>query len=126
MVSKKDGSRTQLACQFCTPRRRGGARQEAAVTPNLAAILCVGFVVLAAGSVPRAEETGTMKISISIDGKKIAAALIDSPTSRDFVSMLPLSVSLDDYGDPEKIAYLPRKLSTESAPAGSDPRTGHV
>ncbi len=42
-------------------------------------------------------------------------------TARDFASLLPLTLTLQDYAAAEKISYLPRKLSTESAPPGSDP-----
>jgi hypothetical protein len=67
-----------------------------------------------------------MKIRITIEGIELTGTLIDNPTSRDFVSLLPLTLNLDDYGDTEKISDLPRKLSTEGAPPGSDPSAGHV
>jgi len=71
-------------------------------------------------------EADSMKIRIRINGHEIAATLIDSATSRDFVSLLPLKLKFEDYGDTEKISYLPRKLSTEGAPPGSDPSVGDV
>ncbi len=67
-----------------------------------------------------------MKIRISINGNEMTATLIDSAASRDFVSLLPLKLTLEDYGETEKIGYLPRKLSTEGAPAGSDASVGDV
>ena len=67
-----------------------------------------------------------MKIRITINGNEIKATLTDNATSRDFVSLLPLKLNLEDYGETEKIGYLPRKLSTEEAPAGSDPSVGDV
>lgn len=36
-----------------------------------------------------------MKIRLSVDGKKITATLIDSKTTRDFVSLLPLTLTLN-------------------------------
>jgi hypothetical protein len=33
---------------------------------------------------------------------------------------------LEDYAGTEKISYLPRRLSTEGAPAGSDPSVGDI
>lgn len=54
------------------------------------------------------------------------ATLVDNATSRDFVSMLPLSLTLEDYASTEKISYLPRRLSTAGAPTGSDPAAGHI
>ena len=68
-----------------------------------------------------------MKIRFTIDGKELATATLrDNATARDFVSLLPVTVKLEDYANTEKIAYLPRKLSTDGAPAGSDPSVGDI
>jgi hypothetical protein len=67
-----------------------------------------------------------MKIRIRLEDKVITATLADNPTSRDFVSLLPLTLTLEDYAATEKISYLPRKLSTEGAPPGSDPAIGDI
>jgi hypothetical protein len=67
-----------------------------------------------------------MKIRLTIDGKAITATLIDNPTSRDFLSLLPMTLTLEDYAATEKISYLPRKLSTAGAPAGIDPSVGDL
>lgn len=66
------------------------------------------------------------KIRMIIDGQVIAATLTDNPTTRDLLSMLPLTLTLDDYADTEKIVYLDRKLSTAGAPAGSTPKAGTI
>ena len=39
---------------------------------------------------------------------------------------VPMSLTLEDYAATEKISNLPRKLSTEGAPAGSDPSIGDI
>src|SRR5688500_13888569 len=49
----------------------------------------------------------------------------DHPTSRHFVSMLPLRLKLEDLADKEKISYLPRKLRIKGSP-GSDPEDGDL
>lgn len=68
-----------------------------------------------------------MKIRFTIDGKEFASATLrDNATARDFLALLPVTVTLEDYASTEKIAYLPRKLSTEGAPAGSDPSVGDI
>jgi hypothetical protein len=72
------------------------------------------------------QEASTMKIRMKINGKSMTATLTDSPTTRDFIAMLPLTLKLDDYESTEKIAYLPKKLSTKSAPAGIDPDVGDI
>lgn len=67
-----------------------------------------------------------MKIRLTINGKAITATLIDNATARDFVSLLPMTLMLEDYAATEKISYLPRKLSTAGAPAGIDPSVGDI
>ncbi len=67
-----------------------------------------------------------MKIRLTINGKAMTATLSDNATVRDFVSLLPMTLTLEDYEATEKISYLPRKLSTAGAPAGSDPSVGDI
>jgi hypothetical protein len=54
------------------------------------------------------------------------ATLADNKTAQDFVSLLPLTLTLEDYAGTEKISYLPQKLSTNDAPPGSDPAIGDI
>ena len=49
----------------------------------------------------------------------------DNPTVRDFLSMLPLTVALEEFAGREKISYLPRKLRRGGSP-GSDPKSGDL
>ena len=49
----------------------------------------------------------------------------DNPTSRDFLSALPLRLSVEELAGREKISYLPRKLKTKGSP-GSDPENGDL
>ncbi|AQW32752.1 cyclophilin-like fold protein (plasmid) [Ralstonia syzygii subsp. celebesensis] len=63
---------------------------------------------------------------LTISGKAITAALNDSAAARDFAAQLPLTLVLEDYAATEKIAYLPRKLSTADAPNGFTPTAGDV
>ena len=67
-----------------------------------------------------------MKIRLRVADKVITATLLDSKATQDFISLLPLTLTLEDYAGTEKISYLPRKLSTEGAPAGSDPAVGDI
>jgi hypothetical protein len=57
-------------------------------------------------------EVGVMKIRVNIEGKTLTATLADNQTSREFVSLLPLKLKLEDFASTEKISYLPRKLPT--------------
>lgn len=67
-----------------------------------------------------------MKIRIEIEGTTLTATLNDTDAARDFASLLPLTITLEDYNATEKIADLPRKLSTTGAPPGSDPEVGDI
>jgi hypothetical protein len=66
------------------------------------------------------------KIKITVGETMLTATLNDSKTSRDFISLLPLTLTLEDYAGTEKISDLPRRLSTEGAPSGSDPSVGDI
>ena len=67
-----------------------------------------------------------MKIRMDVEGTVATATLDDNATSRDFVSLLPLTLTLKDYAETEKISDLPKRLSTEGAPPGSDPSVGDI
>ena len=68
----------------------------------------------------------TMKIRMTMAGKIITASLEESDSARDFFAMLPLTLPLEDYAETEKIAYLPGKLTTQTAPEGIDPQVGDI
>ncbi len=62
-----------------------------------------------------------MRIQIEFNGQSMTATLYDNPSARDFASMLPLDLTIEDYSTNEKIAYLPRKLTEEgSGPFGNE------
>jgi hypothetical protein len=67
-----------------------------------------------------------MKIRMDVDGTRITATLDDSATSKDFASLLPLTLSLDDYNGTEKISDLPKKLTTRGAADGVEPAAGDI
>jgi hypothetical protein len=72
------------------------------------------------------QEASTMKIRLSFAGKAVEATLLDNPTARDLHSLLPMTLTLEDYAATEKIGYPPRKLSTAGAPEGIDPSVGDI
>lgn len=92
-----------------------------------AILLAVFCLLIVTGAAPIAgHEATTMKIRMTVDGKVIEATLLDNATARDFLSLLPLTLTLEDYASTEKISYLARKLSTAGAPAGVDPAPGDI
>ena len=67
-----------------------------------------------------------MRIRLNVEGRSLTATLHDHATSRDFVSLLPLTLTLQDYEGTEKISDLPKRLSIKGAPKGSDPSVGNL
>jgi hypothetical protein len=72
------------------------------------------------------QEHGTMRIRLTIDGQVVEAILLDNATARDFLSLLPMTLALEDYASTEKVGYPTRKLSTAGAPDGIDPAVGDI
>jgi hypothetical protein len=60
---------------------------------------------------------GTQSVDVTIDQ--------DSPATRDFLGMLPLTLTLKEFNGREKIADLPRELNYQGSP-GSDPADGDL
>ena len=77
------------------------------------------------GEVPN-QERREVEILLKIDGQSIAASMFDNAATRDFLALLPVTLTLDDYNGTEKISYLPKKLSTDGAPAGFTPSIGDI
>jgi len=59
------------------------------------------------------KQASSMKIIIKVGDKAVTATLIDSKTTRDFVSLLPLTLTMNDLFGREKFARLPRAISEE-------------
>ncbi|MCW3106915.1 MAG: hypothetical protein JWQ09_1421 [Segetibacter sp.] len=71
-------------------------------------------------------KTDSMKLKITVGEKVLTAILNANPTTKDFISLLPLTLTLTDYNGTEKISDLPKKLSTRNAPAGYKPSVGDI
>jgi hypothetical protein len=71
------------------------------------------------------ERTTIMKIRISIADKVVIATVADNATARDFVSVLPLSVSMEDLFGREKYGDLPKALS-ENGPRKNTYEVGEI
>ncbi len=55
----------------------------------------------------------SMKTRLKLEDKVLTATLIDSKTTRDFVSLLPLTLKMNDLFRREKFVHLPRAISEE-------------
>ena len=69
---------------------------------------------------------GTVKIKIIIENNILTAAMADNAAARSFVSLLPLTLTFEDYNRTEKISGIPKKLSATGAPSGYDPQIGDI
>jgi hypothetical protein len=67
-----------------------------------------------------------MFIRIVIDDTTIQGSLDETATTREFAALLPLDLTLADFHGTERIADLPRRLSTVEAPPGTEPRAGDI
>jgi hypothetical protein len=67
-----------------------------------------------------------LTIRIKTPTGTVTATLADNATARDFASLLPLTLTLNDYASAERIGDLPKKLSTEGAPATGAPAVGDL
>ena len=90
------------------------------------ALLLVATSAVAATDEVSHSRRETMKIRMTMAGQIITASLEESDSARDFFAMLPLTLPFEDYAETEKIAYLPGKLTTQTAPEGIDPQVGDI
>ena len=66
------------------------------------------------------------KIKLTFGENEAVVTLEDNATTHDFLSMLPVTLTFQDYAGSEKISYLPRSLSTDGAPSTYDPDVGDL
>ncbi len=102
---------------------------SAALTAALVGVLLAGASSATGQAGPRAASDpreGAVRIRIVTEGGTILARLEDNAAARDFASLLPMTVTLRDYARTEKIGDLPKRLSTDGAPAGFDPSAGDI
>ncbi|PAQ07105.1 cyclophilin-like fold protein [Mesorhizobium temperatum] len=73
------------------------------------------------GRDPASQEPTNVRVRMTFKGLSMTATLYDNPTARDFASMLPLDLAIEDFSNNEKIVHLPRKLTEEgSGPFGNE------
>ena len=70
------------------------------------------------------EERRQVKIRLSFGEAEATVIMDNHPASQDFLSLLPLTLTFEDYNGTEKISYLPRKLNTQGSPSRCKPSVG--
>ena len=84
----------------------------------------VGFCLQAAS----ADHQGSapLRVKFTFADTEMTATLHDSPSARDFASMLPLNLMIEDYSHNEKIVRLPRELTEEGSGPFDNERPGDL
>lgn len=68
----------------------------------------------------------SLMVNIKVGEQTITATMEDNVAARDFLSRLPLEVTLNDYSNTEKIFYPSPELSINGAPRGCTPQPGDI
>ena len=74
-------------------------------------LVALNVVIVATLGPATAVEGVVSKIRITVNGTPMTATLVDRATTRDFVSLLPLTIPMRDLFAREKSGDLPRSLS---------------
>ena len=73
------------------------------------------------------EEVANERIKLTVNGnEEILANLEDNVASREFLEMLPLTLTFEDFNNTEKIANIPSKLNVDGLPSGYTPSIGEL
>ena len=75
---------------------------------------CSGEAPNAAPFSPQKEQA-TMKMNVQIGDQIFTATLADTKAAQEFAQMLPMTITLDDYGGFEKVGSLGRSLTTSNS-----------
>jgi hypothetical protein len=86
-------TRSTIAAQGTTPTTATPASPEASPEP----------------------EIGETRVAFTVGDIEIIVHIADNPTSADFLSLLPLELTFEDFASMEKLCYLPRELTTEGS-----------
>jgi hypothetical protein len=70
--------------------------------------------------------SGVTPVRVTVGGQVFSAELYDNPTARDLADQLPLTVTVDDLHGLEKTGRLPRALTADGVPAGSEPEINEI
>lgn len=73
-----------------------------------------------------APESQGRKLKMTVDGQELDVTLYDTPAANALYDLLPLTLTFEDFGHTEKIAYLETQLPTEGEPNEFDPDVGDL
>lgn len=65
-------------------------------------------------------------VIVTEDGETIKATFAEGAAAKSFIELLPMTLTLEDYANTEKVSDLPKRLSTKGEPSGIDPDVGDI
>src|SRR4029453_17745991 len=74
----------------------------------------------------RQETQPVTTLRITVGDQTVTAELNDTPTAQDLARQLPLTITLDDFNNVEKVGKLPQPLTMDGVPAGADPEINDI
>lgn len=80
------------------------------ITLTRRGFLAAGAILMAPRRILAQTGAKPMRIRCTFSDQDFTYLLDDNPTTRDFLSMLPLELTISDFSTNEKIAHLPRRL----------------
>lgn len=84
-------------------------------TVSIAILILSTIIILSIAYANDDTSNEEIQIKITINNTELNATIIDNPTSKDFLSLLPLSLEYNDLYNREKYANLPRKLNENAS-----------
>lgn len=80
----------------------------------------------AAAALGVAGAAGAVELEMEVGGRTYAVTLADHPGTASLMAQLPITVTFEDYGANERIAYLKTPLATDGAPTSTKPKVGDI
>ncbi len=93
---------------------------------SMARTLALAALLAGAAAAGEERDRGMTRITVTVGDTVLTATLEDSAPARDFASMLPLDLVLEDYHGTEKIADLGRQLDNSGEPRAYAPKAGDI
>ena len=75
---------------------------------------------------PETPDVSSLNVNITVGDRTVTATREDNAAARDFLSRLPLEVTLSDYSNAEKIFYPSPALTTSKVARGCTPAPGDI
>ena len=96
------------------------------IAAGFAAAILPSVVMAQQGGDPATLEPTDMNIRMTFGGQALTGVLYDNASARDLFSMLPLDLTIDNYANNERIAYLPRQLTQQGSGAFDNEQPGDI